>query len=117
MKNFSVLLFLTLLSYSSNAQSFIQQLNNSVERSDGGAGANVEYHVFLTPSSMKVFYAHDWEQGGVKGHDGDEQYFELTRKKNGEEESFMINLDKVAYMELEVNLVKGKKEFVYKFYF
>ena len=100
------------------SQNVYDQLHNSIERTEGGAGANVEYHIYLSTTNEKVFFAKDWENGKViKNEDGDPVCFELTRKKDDEEESLVINLETVSYLELEVKTIKGKKEFSYHFYY
>lgn len=117
MKGILTFLFATMLVSTSNAQNIFDQLNASVERTQGGAGATVEYHIYLSPTTVKVFHASDWEKGAVKYAEGGAKYFELTRQKEGEEESFLINLDRVAYIELGIKTVKGQKEFKYQFYY
>lgn len=117
MKNILTFLIFLCLAFIGKSQNIVEQLNNSVERANGGSGAEVEYHVYVTPTNVKVFKAHDWEKGAVVGGQDGSQYFELSRIKNGETETLTINLEKVAYMELEVKANKGQKEFQYKFYF
>ena len=115
-KIISTLALFLCLTYSFS-QNVYEQLNNSVVRSEGGAGAVVEYHVYLSPTTEKVFRASEWESGKVVGELTDPQYFELTRKVMDEEESLVINLETLAYLELEIKTVKGKKHFEYHFYY
>ena len=117
MKKLFLLTIAVCVSFFASSQNVIEQLNNSIERAFGGSGAEVEYHLYLTPTNIKVIHAYDWEKGEVTAGENGSQYFELTRKKNDETESMAINLENVAYIELEVKTVKGKKEFNYKFYF
>lgn len=97
----------------------MDQLENSVERSEGGSGATVEYMVYLTPTNVKTFYARDFDKGRlVKNEMGEAIYFELYKKGTGEEqETLVIQLQSVSYMELTTEQSKGKTKFKYKFYY
>lgn len=117
MKAIILTLMLMLTSLIGNAQEFLKELENSVERSDGGSGAIVEYHVYLTPSNVKSYLAEDYDKG-VLIKDGEvPKYFELTKMEGETKEVFVINLEKASVYELKVDEVKGKIRYRYKFYY
>ena len=117
MKGFCVLFLLVLATSFSFSQDLIDYLKNSVERSEGGAGATVTYTVYINPTNARTYYAKDFDKGNVVFSEGEAAYFELSKKEGEEEEIVVINLKSIAYMELGVTIIKGKYKYQYKFYF
>lgn len=117
MKAIILLLVLLSSSFIGQSQEFIQELENSVERSDGGSGAIVEYHVYLSQTTVKVYRAESYDKG-VLVKDGDvPKYFELSKKVGEDKEVFVINLESASVYELEIDDVKGKIRYRYKFHY
>lgn len=117
MKASILTLIILLTSLIGNTQEFLKELETSVERSDGGSGAIVEYQIYLTPSNMKMYVAKDFDKGLLVKEGGVPKYFELSKKSGEEKEVFVINLEKASVYELEVENVKGKIRYRYKFYY
>ncbi|MBD3639016.1 MAG: hypothetical protein HUJ25_16800 [Crocinitomicaceae bacterium] len=93
------------------------ELKNSVERSEGGSGATIEYSVYLTPTNVKSYYANNFDKGTLVEKDGIPVYFELNKVVADEKESVIIWLNTVSVIELEVSYSKGKYKYQFKFYY
>lgn len=106
-----------MLGTASFGQDFITNLKNSVERSNGGSGAQVEYFIHLTPTTVKTYYAKDFDKGVLHGDEQNPISFELIKIEGEESQQILINLQGVAYCELEVDHPKGNPRYRYRFYY
>jgi hypothetical protein len=116
--NFYCLFVLLLFNiYNCQSQDLLEQLKNSVERAEGGSGAIVVYNVYLTPTNIRTYHAEEFDKGVLVEKDGKALYFELTKKIGEEQTVIIIHLESLCAIELDVNLVKGKYKYNYKFYY
>lgn len=99
------------------AQDVITELKNSVERADGGSGAAVEYQIYLTPANVKSFYAHEFDSCVLVEQDGKPVYLELIKEVGDTKSNVLINLESVSFIEMEIQIVKGKYKYQFKFYY
>ncbi|UKN00518.1 hypothetical protein K6119_12325 [Paracrocinitomix mangrovi] len=99
------------------SQTFYEELKNSVERAEGGSGAEVVYYIFMSSTQSNTYYAKNFDKGTLVEKDGVPQYFELEKKKGDEKEVLNINLTSVRYTELEAGYRKGGYKYIFRFYY
>ena len=95
----------------------MEELKNSMDRSQGGSGAEIEYVVHLTPTNVKAYYAHNFESGNLIEVNDKPIYFELVKKNGEEKEAVIINIEQAALIEFEIYYVKGKCKYKFEFFY
>jgi len=111
------LIFVLFLFTSVYSQDFFSELETSMERSEGGIGANVVYKVHLSSSSVKLFRALDFDTGVVVKSNDMPLYFELSKKTGEEKNEILINLQSTTYVEFKIFYVKGNCNYQFDFYY
>jgi hypothetical protein len=107
-------LFLSHLSFAQNA---MDELKNSIERSEGGSGVKVQYLVHLTPANVRTYYGDKYDSGTLVEVNGKSLYFELSKKIGEERETVIINIESASLIEFEIVYVKGKCNYKFDFYY
>ena len=114
----SILLVIAFLASSlSFGQSYLEELENSYERSKGASGAKIVYKVHLNSGTIKSYYASDFDNGELVKTNDKAVHFELTKKDGEERESVIINLEMIKVTEFEIEYPKGECEYHFDFYY
>jgi hypothetical protein len=114
----AMIFVLLLLPFGGTAQDFISELENSMERKDGASGAKIEYKIHLNTSTIKTYYSTDFDYGKLYKSNDQPLYFELTKKKSGEEkEVVVLSVSEAILIEFNVTYPKGNCTYTFDFYY
>jgi len=99
------------------SQSYLEELENSYERSKGASGAKIVYKIHLNSGTIKTYYASDYDMGKMIKTNNKAVHYELTKKEGEERESVIINLEVAKITEFEIRYVKGECQYHFDFYY
>ena len=105
-------LFILTTSY---AGSFIEELENSLERAR--KGSKVQYILHLGKGEEHIITGQDFTSGEVIRKGEIPLYFELNKGKGDKKYSIMINLQNAKYYQLFVEKDMGEWEYIFHFYY
>ncbi|MFT4600528.1 MAG: hypothetical protein ACI857_000702 [Arenicella sp.] len=117
MKNGLLVFCLLVFSTFGFSQSYLEELENSYERSKGGSGASVSYVVHLSASSAKSYYAKNFSSGVLVKNGDKAVHYELTKKEGESKSAIIINLETVKLIEFEITYPKGECKYSFDFYY
>jgi predicted transcriptional regulator len=116
MKSIALLTFV-LFGFSSFSQSYLEELENSYERSKGASGAKIIYKIHLNSGTIRTYYASDFDNGKLIKMNEKAIHFELTKKEGEERRSVIINLEMTKITEFEIKYPKGECQYHFDFYY